>query len=141
MFYRHDTSDWRTAAQEVNRFSGDVSTPVIVPSPFIEARPPAWTPDYPLPGFLYAHLYRYPVTGTQYLFPFDSPHDSPASVAYAEKLLTNGSLIRTGKWSIYGPARHVRDWRKWFAQQPELERWSNTMQQFGDVYVAEFRHN
>jgi hypothetical protein len=137
--YRHDTSDWRAAVQEINRFDGNAATPVIVPSPFIEARPPAWTPGYTLPGFLYAHLYAYPVTGTPFLFPFDSPPDSPASVADAEKLLGEGTLIRTGKWSIYGPARHVRDWRKWFAQRPELAGWTNTLQEFGDVYVAEFR--
>jgi hypothetical protein len=136
--FRHDSSDWRTAVQETNRFAPESSTPVIVPSPFIEARPPAWTPNYPLPGFLYAHLDRYPIAGTPYLFPFDSPAYSPESVRYAEALLSQGSLKARGKFAIYGPERHVRDWRKWLAQRPELADWNNTMQKFGDVYVAEF---
>jgi len=37
--------------------------PVICPSPFIEARPPVWTPGYPLASFLYAHLPVYPIQG------------------------------------------------------------------------------
>jgi hypothetical protein len=138
-WYRHDISDWRTAAQEVTRFSGDAAAPVVIPSPFVEAREPAWTPEYPLPGFLYAHLERYSVTGTPYLFPFDSPAGSPGGVSYALQLLKNGALLRAGKWSIYGPQRHVRDWRQWFAQRPELAGWSSTIQEFGDVFVAEFR--
>ena len=141
VLYRHDVSDWRTAAQEVNRFAPDASTPVIVPSPFIEARPPAWTPDYPLPGFLYAHLDGYPIAGKPYLFPFDSPKDSVAGVRYAEALLQGAELTATGKWAIYGPERHVRDWRKWFSQRPEFAAWGSTLQELGDVYVAEFRRN
>jgi len=137
--YRHDVSDWRSAAKEVNRFAPEASTPVVVPSPFIEARPPAWTQQYPLPGFLYAHLDGYPIQGRAFLLPFDSPVDSPDGVRYAEGLLAGGQLLATGKWAIYGPERHVRDWRKWFARQPGLAGWRNTLQEFGDVYVAEFR--
>jgi hypothetical protein len=137
-WFRHDVSDWRTAAREVNRFAPDALTPVIVPSPFIEARPPAWTPQYPLPGFLYAQLDGYPVAGKPYLFPFDSPKDTTEGVQYAQQLLESGELVNTGKWAIYGPERHVRDWRKWFAERPELAAWHNTLQEFGDVYVAEF---
>jgi len=139
VWYRHDVSDWRTAAREVNRFATDPSTPVLVPSPFVEARPPAWTPDYPLPGFLYAQLDGYPVAGKPYLLPFDSPVDSPGGVGFAESLLRDGELTAAGRWVIYGPERHVRDWRKWFLHRPEVAGWSNTVQEFGDVYVAEFR--
>ena len=53
---------------------------MICPSPFIEARPPAWRPDYPLPGFLYAHLAVYPISGKIYLFPFE---DSPPAESQA----------------------------------------------------------
>ena len=139
--FRHDVSDWRAAVQEVNRFAPDSSTPVIVPSPFVEARPPAWTLAYPLPGFLYAHLDGYPISGKPYLFPFESPVDSPEGVQYAEQLALSGELTRTNKWAIYGPLRHVRDWRKWFSARPEFAGWRNTLQEFGDVYVAEFRRN
>jgi len=138
-WFRHDVSDWRAAAMEVNRFAPDASTPVIVPSPFIEARPPAWSPDYSLPGFLYAQLDGYPVAGTPYLLPFDSPSDSPEGVRYAEELIRSGKLSTGGKWAIYGPERHVRDWRKWFSRRPEFAAWRNTLQEFGDVYVAEFQ--
>ncbi|HEV2444573.1 MAG TPA: glycosyltransferase family 39 protein, partial [Candidatus Sulfopaludibacter sp.] len=58
----HEHSGWREAAAAVNQAAGR-ETPVICPSPFVEARPPAWTPDYRLPGFLYAHLSVYPVAG------------------------------------------------------------------------------
>jgi len=139
VWYRHDVSDWRTAAREVNRFVADAAIPVVVPSPFIEARSPAWTPDYPLPGFLYAQLDGYPVMGKPYLMPFDSPADSAEGVQYAESLLRSGELLGRGRWVIYGPERHVRDWRKWFQQRTELAGWLSTLQEFGDVYVAEFR--
>jgi mannosyltransferase len=69
---RHHNSDWRAAARAVNQLEAAGEIPVICPSPFIEARPPAWRPDYPLPGFLYAHLAVYPVSGRIYLFPFEN---------------------------------------------------------------------
>lgn len=134
--YRHDVSDWRAAAAEVNRFNAESLVPVIVPSPFVEARPPAWSPDYSLPGFLYCHLEGYPMNGKPYLFPFDSPKDSPEGIRYAESLVEK---LAAGKsFAIYGPLRHVRDWRTWFSQQAAFASWSNTVQEFGDVYVAEF---
>lgn len=138
LLYRHHVSDWRGAAEEVNLFAPDESVPVITPSPFVEARPPAWTPGYPLPGFLYAHLDGYPIAGKPYLFPFDSPVDSPEGVRYARSLLAGGELTARGQFAIYGPFRHVRDWGLWFTQQPELADWKDTVQTFGDVLVAEF---
>lgn len=136
LLYRHDNSDWRSAAREVNRFAPNASVPVITPSPFVEARPPAWSPQYPLPGFLYAHLDGYPITGKPLLFPFDSPVETPDGVRYATSLV--GELVSEHKFAIYGPLRHVRDWRIWFSQRPEFSGWTNTLQEFGDVYVAEF---
>jgi len=50
--------------------------PVICPSPFIEARPPVWTPGYPLASFLYAHLPVYPIQGKVYAFPFENDDES-----------------------------------------------------------------
>ena len=70
------------------------------------------------------------------LFPFDSPDASPEGVRYATSLI--GGLSTQRKFAIYGPLRHVRDWRIWFSQRPEFAGWKNTQQEFGDVYVAEF---
>ena len=141
VLFRHDVSDWRAAAQEVNRFAPDSSVPVIAPSPFIEARPPAWTPAYSLPGFLYAQLDGYPIAGKPYPLPFDSPINTPEGLRYGDELVRGGQLSRPGKWAIYGPERHVRDWRKWFSARPEFAAWRSTLQEFGDVYVAEFQRD
>jgi hypothetical protein len=65
----HAPSDWRNASRAVHALAG-ADTPVICPSPFIEAKSPVWTPDYPLPGFLYSYLSVYPTGGRQFLFPF-----------------------------------------------------------------------
>ena len=130
----HEHSDWRAAAREVNRLSLGPETPVICPSPFIEARPPAWRPDYHLPGFLYCHLPVYPVRGQTRLFPFET---SPEAERYAASLAGN-DLSRSSRFLIYGGAGAVRFWRKWFAARPEFERWSVRRHEFGDVIVVEF---
>lgn len=138
VWYRHDVSDWRSAAQEVNRFAPSASVPVVVPSAFIEATPPAWSPDYRLPGFLYAQLDGYSIAGKPYLFPNDRSEDDPQGVRYAEMLVAGRQLEGAGKWAIYGPERHVRDWRGWFSKQPEFAGWTSTLREYGDVCVAEF---
>jgi hypothetical protein len=129
---RHDNSDWREAAREVNRLGGP-GTPVIAPSPFIEGRAPAWKPDYPLPGFLYAHLPFYPLTGKIFLFPFDSQdgHD------YARQVMS-ATLRSAPRFLIYGGDRNVNYWTQWFAAQPELAGWRNRIEKFGDVEVGVF---
>lgn len=132
--YRHDISDWRSAREEVNRFAADGSTPVIVVSPFIEGRPPAWSPDYPLPGFLYAHLEGYPVRGRLLLFPYTGP-DDPDAVRYADALLRSNQL--PGKWILYGEIPG-HDWGAWFASRPELAGRHHEVKKFGDVVVVEF---
>ena len=80
---RHHNSDWRAASASIRRLGWASSTPVVYPSPFIEAQPPAWRPDYPLPGFLYCHLLVYPAPGAPYLLPFSS---SPEAERYAAGL-------------------------------------------------------
>ncbi|HVW83366.1 MAG TPA: glycosyltransferase family 39 protein [Bryobacteraceae bacterium] len=131
---RHENSDWRAAAMEEYRLAASSGTPVICPSPFIEARSPAWTPDYPLPGFLYAHLDFYPIRGKPDLFPFES---SPEAERFAS-VLVHDQLEPSGRFVIYGPAGGARYWKNWFAARPELAGWSNRLEEFGDVYVAEF---
>ena len=102
----HHNSDWRAAARSVNQLEAAGEIPVICPSPFIEARPPAWRPDYPLPGFLYAHLAVYPISGKIYLFPFEN---SPP----AESQASTGSrrLSRSRRFLIYGWGPQVNFWR------------------------------
>jgi hypothetical protein len=111
---------------------------VICPSPFIEARAPAWTPDYPLPGFLYAHLHVYPVRGSTYLFPFET---SPEAEAFAARLLIE-KLRPAGRFFIYGGAGQAGFWRDWFSKRPELEGWgSRSLGNFADVKAIGFERN
>ena len=125
----HAPSDWQGAALAVHEVASP-DTPVICPSPFIEAKSPVWAPDYPLPGFLYSYLSVYPTGGHQFLFPFAT---SPEADAYARKL-TRGTLARTGRFVIYGGLGPAGYWRDWFLNQPELAGWSaNSLGSFGDV--------
>ena len=131
----HHNSDWRAAAREVNALARGDDTPVLCPSPFIEAKPPAWRPDYSLPGFLYAQLPVYPIHGKTYLFPFES---SPEAKQYAASL-SHEALSASGRFILYGGDRIVRFWREWFAAQPEFANWQNRRAgPFGDVDVVVF---
>ena len=94
----HEHSDWRGAARKVNQLTLGPGTPVICPSPFIEARPPVWRPDYHMPGFLYAQLPVYPIGGKAYLFPFET---SPEAERYAAGL-TRGALSTGRRFLLYG---------------------------------------
>jgi hypothetical protein len=59
---QHHGSQWREAAIAINEIrSMRADTPVLCPSPFVEAQPPAWSPAYSISGFLYSHLQAYPV--------------------------------------------------------------------------------
>ena len=131
----HQHSDWRNAAQFVSRLAPSPATPVICPSPFVEARPPAWDPGYRLPGFLYAHLAVYPLAGRVVLFPFD---DSPTAEAYGAQI-TQGTLAPAGRFVIYGGAGQAWLWWQRLALRPELAGWkSRRLGDFGDVTVVEF---
>jgi hypothetical protein len=131
----HQKSDWRGAAQQVRQLAIDPATPVICPSPFVEARPPAWNPDYRLPGFLYAHLAVYPLPGRILLFPFD---DSPQAESYAAQLAAT-TLAPSGRFVIFGGAGQAGFWWKWLAGRSELAGWtSRRTGDFGDVTVVLF---
>jgi hypothetical protein len=132
----HHGSDWRLAAHTVDRWAGnDPDTPVLCPSPFIEARPPVWQPSYALPGFLYCHLPVYPFRGKPYLLPFD---DSPEAERYALSL-ADGPLSRSGRFLIYGGFGNVRYWRNWLSIQPQFSTWHRErLGLFGDVLVELF---
>jgi hypothetical protein len=129
-------SDWRTAAQKINALQLGPDMPILFPSPFIEAKPPVWRPDYPLPGFLYSYLPVYRVNGKPYLFPFE---DSPQAEQYAT-ILSETTLPAAGRFVIYGGSTNVRLWRKWFARQPALKGWLHgSLGQFGDVDAVLFK--
>jgi hypothetical protein len=131
----HHNSDWRAAALAVNQLALPPSIPVICPSPFVEARPPAWTPDYEMPGFLYAHLLVYPVRGNVVLFPFVT---SPEGEDYATALL-KGAIPSADRFVIYGPNGGVHFWRDWFEKRPELAGWSHrSLGNFKDVDAVLF---
>jgi hypothetical protein len=132
---RHHNSDWRAASRSVNQLEARGEIPVICPSPFIEARPPAWRPDYPLPGFLYAHLTVYPVAGRTYLFPFEN---SPEAESQATAL-AQGALSSSRRFLIYGWEPQVNFWRSWFARRPEFAKWhQQRMGPFADVDIVLF---
>jgi len=132
---RHHNSDWRAAARSVNQLEAAGEIPVICPSPFIEARPPAWRPDYPLPGFLYAHLAVYPISGKTYLFPFEN---SPEAEAQASTLAQR-ALSSSRRFLIYGWGPQVDFWRGWFASRPEFAGWhQQRIGPFADVDVVLF---
>lgn len=132
---RHHNSDWRAGARAVNQVEARGAIPVLCPSPFIEARPPAWRPDYPLPGFLYSHLDVYPIAARPYLLPFEAS-------AQAEEFASNlahGPLPAARGFVIYGWLPQVNFWRDWFARRPEYSGWrQRRLGPFADVDVVVF---
>jgi len=131
----HDDSDWRSAARSIVQLSVGPETPVLCPSPFIEGRPPAWRPDYPLPGFLYAHLPVYPIPGRIYLLPFESV---PETEPFAAQLVQE-KLATAPRFLLYGGARNVNSWRDWLRQRREFGRWRiRELGPFGSVGVIVF---
>ena len=127
-------SHWREAARTVNDLVRGTDTPVICPSPFVEARHPAWTPRYSLPGFLYSHLAVYPVESAPVLLPDIIPEGEQYAATMAQ-----GSLSSSRQFVIYGSSVGVTDWGNWFAEQPELAGWRHHLVgSFGDVKIALF---
>ncbi|MBS1874472.1 MAG: glycosyltransferase family 39 protein [Acidobacteria bacterium] len=125
----HHNSDWRGAMVAINR-SNRTGAPVICPSPFIEAKPPVWRPDYPLNSFLYSHLDTYNVDGVKYPFPFEQSEEAERAAAK----LTRSVLARSQRFYILGGDHAVRAWRDWFTARPELTGWTATpLGDFRDV--------
>jgi len=128
-------SHWREAALAVNELVRDSRTPVICPSPFVEARPPVWTPAYVLPGFLYAHLDAYPVRGALFLLP---TRLEPVGTRYAQTVIRDHAAPAR-RFVVYGGIYDVNLWTPWFAAQPELAGWKHrAVGSFGDVWVMLF---
>jgi hypothetical protein len=116
----HSPDDWRQGASREVRAARETDTPVIAISPFIEARSPIWTPEYHLPGFLYAPLFAYPVRGRIYPFPFSI---SPDVEQYGVRLVRD-ILSKRARFIVYGGGRNAIRWAEWFARRPELAGWS-----------------
>jgi Dolichyl-phosphate-mannose-protein mannosyltransferase len=142
----HHNSDWRGAAAALRGWAGNSDLPVVSPSPFIEAQPPVWHPNYPLDGFLYSHLDVYSISGHIYPFPFMGVVLSkppwlvaPPGVKQYAASLAMDTLAPAGRFAIYGGDSSVEFWRRFFAARPELRGWKNEkIGRFGDVEVAVF---
>ncbi|MBV9745078.1 MAG: glycosyltransferase family 39 protein [Acidobacteriia bacterium] len=131
----HSGSDWRAAAQQLERATGGAPIRVICPSPFIEAKWPVWRPDYPIQSFLYSHLLLYRTPGKLYPFPFTP---SPEAAEFAAEL-TRNELSSAGRFFLYGADKKVEYWRAWFSARPEFESWSvRKVGSYGDVEIDEF---
>lgn len=131
----HQHSDWRGAARAINALGLGADTPILCPSPFIEARPPVWRPDYPLNSFLYSELLVYKMVGREYPFPFDN---SPEAQENA-RALAEGALRAARLFAIYGSEGSVEKWRDWFAARPEFAQWRHReLGNFGDVKAVLF---
>lgn len=115
----HHADNWRQASFEEDFAAQEPDTPVIAVSPFTEAQPPVWTPEYHLPSFLYAPLFVYPVRGKVYPFPFTR---SEVAEQYAAGLLRD-ALLKRSHFIVYGAERNAAAWVHWFSSRPELTGW------------------
>jgi hypothetical protein len=132
---RHHNSGWRETAAEIRALGIRPDTPILYPSPFIEAQSPVWHPNFELPGFLYCHVEFYPVGGTPYLLPFVS---SPDAERYASEIAST-SLAAEDKFVIYGSDVRVEYWEKAFSRQPGLAGWNaRQVAKIGDVEAVVF---
>jgi hypothetical protein len=127
----HAEDNWRDASSLEDLAAQEPDTPVLAVSPFVEAQPPIWTPDYHLPGFLYAPLLVYPVRGRVYPFPFVR---SQSAEQYAADLLRD-TLLRRTRFIVYGAGRNANPWVLWFSSRPELTGWSHVA---GGAQAVEF---
>jgi hypothetical protein len=132
----HTHEDWRRASLDEDLAAAEPDTPVIAISPFIEAMPPVWSPDYRLPGYLYSPLFVYPVRGRVYPFPFMR---SPEAERYADSLL-GATLLKRARFVIYGAGLNTVVWVQWFSERPELARWRYTSASAGDIDLAVFEN-
>jgi hypothetical protein len=131
----HDKDNWREIARAEHDLAGP-DTPVLCPSPFIEAQWPVWNPGYRLPGFLYAHLTYYPLKGSLRLFPFTP---SPESDAYLGSL-SETELAPSGRFILYGSTWAVGKLDRWLAAQPQFRAWGKDSRSFGTLSVVVYRN-
>ncbi len=130
----HSPDNWRQGAFEVDLEAGEPDTPVLTISPFIEAQAPIWTPDYHLPGFLYAPLFVYPVRGRIYPFPFMI---SPDAEQYSARLLRD-TLTKRRRFILFGSGKNAVRWADWFLKRPELAGWTSSVKNADDIGIFVF---
>ena len=127
----HGGEGWREAARLESGMAAE-DTPVLCPSPFVEAQPPVWTSGYQLPGFLYANLAHYPLRGKALLLPFV---ESPESDRFMAQLLAS-RLVPAGKFLLYGEQLQINYVYGWLRQRPELATWHSEAYHSGSVFVV-----
>jgi hypothetical protein len=127
----HEHDDWRDAAAWERTLASD-DTPVLCPSPFVEAQPPVWKPDYPVVSFLYSHLEFYTIRGHLKLLPFQP---APESERYLDALLRS-DLLPAGRFVEYGSTRKVEALDRWVSRQPELAGWRRESREFDNLSVV-----
>ena len=127
----HVDEQWREAAQFERQVASE-TTPVLSPSPFIEAQPPVWTPGYHLPGFLYSNLSYYPMRGQASVFPFSESRQGDTATVQ----LMRTRLIPARRFIIFGPIMGVDYLQRRLQLQPELIGWHSQAYRFGIVYVV-----
>jgi hypothetical protein len=120
----HHNSNWRAAAFAVNQVAGPDRLPVLCPSPFLEAQPPLWRPDYHLPGFLYSHLDVYPIGGRPVLLPY------PVIPIYRDSPLR---FLPSDRFLIYGWKPQVQFWWGWLARAGYADWNVRRLGSFADV--------
>ena len=131
----HRNSNWRAAAKTLHEAPLPAALPVLCPSPFIEARPPVWRPDYPIDSFLYSNLLVYPVPGKLYPFPYERSAEAERDA----QQLWRDSLSSAPAFALFGIDRAVASWRDWFRARPETAGWRDRrLGGFGDVSVVVF---
>jgi hypothetical protein len=129
-------SHWREAAAEVNELTRDGVTPVVCPSPFVEAKSPVWTSAYSLPGFLFAQLDAYPLRQTPVLLP-ETVEETGTRYA---RLVVLSKIVPAQRFVLYGGGYDVNQWAPWFSAQPELADYElRLVGVFGDVEVVLYR--
>jgi hypothetical protein len=132
----HFPDTWRQASLEEDLAADEPDIPVIAVSPYVEAQPPTWSPDYPLPGFLYAPLFVYPLRGKVYPFPFVRSEEAER---YAAGLLRD-TLRKRSRFIVYGAGRNTASWVLWFSKRPELAGWRQIVNSAKAIEVAVFEN-
>ena len=133
--FDHTQEDWRQASSDADLAADDPDTPILAVSPYIEAQPPVWSPEYKLPGFLYAHLFVYPTRGKVY--PLPSVYSRQGAI-YAEALVRD-TLARRSRFIIYGAVRNTAGWVTWFTARPEFAGWNISLNDSRAVAVVVFQ--
>jgi len=125
----HHNSDWRAAAAAVNTAIESATTPVLCPSPYIEARQAlVGNGRYRLPGFFYSHLEAYPIEGRVVQLPYEQGSGIPLP-----------GMAGTNRFVVYGWEPQVHAWRGRLQADRVYGKWRmERLGPFADVDVVVF---